>query len=111
MVTTMTLVTMVATKTTVNMGTTMTSDHNDHCDHNDHSDHNDHTDHDDHGMQYLLAAVHSERCRGLQQLGGGGRLGVLQVGVRAPAICLFTRLEESSLVPAGFLTAQFLQKT
>ena len=24
--------------------------------------------------------------------------------------CLFTRLEESSLVPAGFLTAQFLQK-
>ena len=25
--------------------------------------------------------------------------------------CLFTRLEESSLVPAGFLTAQFLQKT
>ena len=46
-----------------------------------------HTDHDDHGMQYLLAAVHSERCRGLQQLGGGGRLGVLQVGVRAPATC------------------------
>ena len=27
------------------------------------------------------------------------------------ATCLFTRLEESSLVPAGFLTAQFLQKT
>ena len=25
--------------------------------------------------------------------------------------CLFTRLEESSLVPAGFLTLQFLQKT
>ena len=25
--------------------------------------------------------------------------------------CLFTRLEESRLVPAGFLTAQFLQKT
>jgi hypothetical protein len=25
--------------------------------------------------------------------------------------CLFTRLEESSLVPAVFLTAQFLQKT
>ena len=25
--------------------------------------------------------------------------------------CLFTRLEESILVPAGFLTAQFLQKT
>ena len=24
--------------------------------------------------------------------------------------CLFDRLEESSLVPAGFLTAQFLQK-
>ena len=30
----------------------------------------------------------------------------------APAsTCLFTRLAESSLVPAGFLTAQFLQKT
>ena len=28
---------------------------------------------------------------------------------RYPATCLFTRLEESSLVPAGFLTAQFLQ--
>ena len=27
-----------------------------------------------------------------------------------PATCLFTRLEESSLVPADFLTAQFLQK-
>ena len=27
------------------------------------------------------------------------------------ATCLFTRLEESSLVPAGFLTAQFLQKS
>ena len=25
--------------------------------------------------------------------------------------CLFNRLEESSLVPAGFLTAQFLQET
>ena len=25
--------------------------------------------------------------------------------------CLFTRLEESSLVPEGFLTVQFLQKT
>jgi hypothetical protein len=25
--------------------------------------------------------------------------------------CLFTKLDESSLVPAGFLTAQFLQKT
>ena len=25
--------------------------------------------------------------------------------------CLFTRLEESSLVPPGFLTAQLLQKT
>ena len=24
--------------------------------------------------------------------------------------CLFTRLDESSLVPPGFLTAQFLQK-
>ena len=30
-------------------------------------------------------------------------------GVRST--CLFTRLEESSLVRAGFLTAQFLQKT
>ena len=29
----------------------------------------------------------------------------------APPTCLFTRLEESSLVPAGFLTAQLLQKT
>ena len=28
-----------------------------------------------------------------------------------PSTCLSTRLEESSLVPAGFLTAQFLQKT
>ena len=27
------------------------------------------------------------------------------------ATCQFTRLEESSLVPVGFLTAQFLQKT
>ena len=27
------------------------------------------------------------------------------------ATCLFTRLEESSLVPAGLLTAQCLQKT
>ena len=27
-----------------------------------------------------------------------------------PATCLSTRLEESSLIPAGFLTAQFLQK-
>ena len=27
------------------------------------------------------------------------------------ATCLFTRLEEFSLVPAGFLTAQFMQKT
>ena len=28
----------------------------------------------------------------------------------AKSTCLFTRLEESSLVPAGFLTAQFLQE-
>ena len=33
------------------------------------------------------------------------------VCVPCKATCLFTRLEESSLVPAGFLTAQFLQKT
>ena len=28
-----------------------------------------------------------------------------------PPTCLFTSLEESSMVPSGFLTAQFLQKT
>ena len=31
--------------------------------------------------------------------------------VTVKATYLFTRLEESSLVPAGFLTAQFLHKT
>ena len=36
---------------------------------------------------------------------------VLKMAAAGVATCLFTRLEESSLVPAGFLTAQFLQKT
>ena len=37
--------------------------------------------------------------------GWGGNEAVMK------ATCLFTRLEKSSLVPEGFLTAQFLQKT
>ena len=36
---------------------------------------------------------------------------VTYLEVNILATYLFTRLEESSLVPAGFLTAQFLQKT
>ena len=41
-----------------------------------------------------------------QQLWGRG-----DGGAAVQATCLFTRIEESSLVPAEFLTAQYLQKT
>ena len=36
---------------------------------------------------------------------------LLGAGAAIGATCLFTRLEESNLVPAEFLTAQFLQIT
>ena len=46
----------------------------------------------------------------LVYLGGRKYICLINRPCVAGATCLFTRLVESSLVPAGFLTAQFLQE-
>ena len=46
----------------------------------------------------------------LVYLGGRKYICLINRPCVAGATCPFTRLEESSLVPAGFLTAQFLQE-
>ena len=53
------------------------------------------------------------RQRSMEKEGPVKRLANTRKQPRAPlrSTCLFTRLEESSLVPAGFLTSQFLQKS
>ena len=51
-----------------------------------------------------------ESLHAVEDLLSLGELGEVAPG-ELGATCLFTRLVESSLVPAWFLTAQFLQKT
>ena len=51
---------------------------------------------------YATAQWNDAHCSDLKAWVGGAGEG---------ETCLFTRLEQSSLVPVGFLTAQFLKKT